>query len=202
MALGINSAAGWYRLAPVTADGNGVLNLYLGTNSASVSMYAGFDEFQLTQLPLSASGVINGSFENPGVAWDGNYDPNPTSGWSHGLAAIVNSGDSQFSNTTGSPGTLPGTARGVQFCGTGSGSGPGTGGAGMVFQRTAANLATNTIYTLTVAAGKRLDMALPANGTMELHADSDTGVLLGSLDVITGALAGSAFNPAGRVLAC
>ena len=186
-----------YRLANAIADNSGTIDLYLGNLSTTAGLSGGIDYLTLVPLFPPALGTItvpNASFELPIVSGDGSNNGSPVSGWTHVAAGIVNSGSAQFTSTDGLPGTLPGTADGQQFCGTGTGSGPGFGLAGKVYRGIGLSYATNTIYTLTVAAGKRKDLVLPASGTIELRAASATGRLLGSLDVITGARSGTAFN--------
>jgi len=196
----VGSSAGallTYDLALTTADSSGSISLYLGNKSQNVSSnaFSGIDQFEVVAFvePPNINGVVNGSFEEPIIA-DGTFNPAGATGWTAELnGAVVNPNDSQFSGSTGDVTPLSGTADGFQFSGTGFGSGT-SGGAGRLYQGLFANVEQDTTYTLTVAAGARLDQGVPTSGTMQLRAGSDTGTLLASLDVISGGVGGGAYD--------
>lgn len=100
-------------------------------------------------LPAQATPITisNQSFEANGLG-DGLFTSNSATSWTSvaNTWGVFNSVNNNFTGTTGSPGTLPGTATGTHYAYLNSGS-------SAFGQILSDNLAPNTQYTLTVAIG-------------------------------------------------
>jgi hypothetical protein len=103
--------------------------------------------------------VANFSFESPLLA-DGDFTNGiVVDGFTLSGAGVQNATNSQFPGTSGdNPGNLPATAEGKQFAFL-------NGGAANVVYQDVGDLSANTVYTLTIALGSRLDQA---NGSIYL----------------------------------
>ena len=121
--------------------------------------------------------VANFSFELPAKA-DNSWSLPPTSWLGVGSAGNFNPTNSAYSGTTGDPGadSIPGTGLGhhVAF----------TKGGGQLSQQVGM-LQANSLYTLTVAAGQRLDNPSVPPSFIELRATSAAGTVLASAAVTT-----------------
>jgi hypothetical protein len=139
------------------------------------------------QVPIP---VRNYSFESPSEAdgafsVGGNGDTTAVTDWTiiaqsgnpYYAAGVQNPLDTQYPNTTGSPGQLPVPADGGQFAYLNT---PGGFKSSLVSSDLGAAL-RNSVYTLTVALGRRLDLN-SGNYTIEL--------LVGGTPVATGTLSG------------
>jgi hypothetical protein len=116
--------------------------------------------------------IANFSFESPLLA-DGDFTNGVVvDGFTLSGAGVQNSTNSQFPDTSGdSPGNLPATAEGRQFAFL-------NGGAANVIYQDVGDLAANTVYTLTIALGSRLDQA---NGSVHLGFQNGTSNIDGAL---------------------
>jgi hypothetical protein len=116
--------------------------------------------------------IANSSFESPLLA-DGDFTNGVVvDGFTLSGAGVQNSINSQFPGTSGdSPGNLPATAEGRQFAFL-------NGGAANVIYQDVGDLAANTVYTLTIALGSRLDQA---NGSVYLGFQNGTNNIDGTL---------------------
>ncbi len=140
-----------------------------------------------TSLTAGVVPITDASFENNVLA-DGTElnSYNPT-GWGgtatvRGLANPVNS---EFPGTTGLPGTLPGTADGRQYI--------WANGAGSYWYDTGP-LQSNTVYSLTVAIGQRLDIAAGNVQIALLNGTNNAGAYLGGVAVNAANIAPGSFS--------
>ncbi len=107
--------------------------------------------------------IVNASFE-ANVLADG-AAISDIIGWSHSTTdgwGTFNPRNAQYAGTTGSPGTLPAPADGVNVA--------YMNGTGSIYQTLTATLAANTTYTLTGALGWRLDFGNGAPAYAQLEA--------------------------------
>lgn len=135
--------------------------------------------------------IQNYSFEDP-VVGDGNSSYSAPPNWTGfaGGSAAIEDPNANFTGVAGSPGTLPGSANGVQYWHV---NGSDAGGPGGIYQDVG-QIQPNTTYTLTVAMGQRSDIN-NAQGTISLVNGTDnTGTTLAYTNVDVSSVPSGSFG--------